>query len=248
MNPGLRHAFAPLFGLFEIKTMVLCLRNSTVRRTSEIHRLLAHSLLDRRIQEILVQPADVRTIVAALASAVAEDEPMSRQLEKVHEEGGLKAFEDGLMRLYLQETLAGPLVPAVRTFFVWFTDLRNVMLLYKHLRWDVPPDRAQFVTGGRVEPSRLQEIVARKDRSALDDLVARMAGLDSMPIATGEGSLETVLLTRMTIWLDRARRRGDELASVVAYVWRTYVQARNLAVLYHASDLDPQTLEQELVV
>jgi hypothetical protein len=60
-----------------------------------------------------------------------------------------------------------------------------------------------------------------------------------------ELSVETTLLRRLTKSL--SRRRDDPVAAIVAYVWRVYVQTRNLAILHHAGDLDGATIEQELI-
>ena len=247
MNHRLRDMFAPLFALFEIKTIVLCLRNKAIRRTTEIERLLERSLLADRLKEILLRGTDVRSTIAALVDAMAGTSEAFRELESVYAEGNLQGFENGLMRVYLQEVAAKHLDPAMKMFFVLFTDLRNVMLLYKHLRWGVDGP-CLFIRGGTVEPSRLLAILARRDTAALDDLVRGVTGLETMSVAASEGALETVLLRSITRRLAKLRHTTEGVGLIVVYVWRIYVQARNLAVLHHATDLDPQTLERELIL
>lgn len=233
MNRGLRDQFAPLFALFEIKTIVLVLRNKAIRRTAQIERLLAPSLLAADVKEILMRAPDVRSAIAAL----------SEGLVTVYDEGKLAAFEDALMRVYLQQTAAGHLDPVMKAFFVLFIDLRNLMLLYKRLRWGVS-DPSLFIAGGSVEISRLQEI---HDNAGLDDLVTSVLG-ETVSTAASEGALETILLRSMTRRLMKIRRMTDGAGLIVVYVWRLYVQARNLAVLYHGAELDPRTLERELIL
>ena len=242
MNRGLRDGFAPLFALFEIKTVVLCLRNKAVRRTAEIERLLRRSLLAGRYKEILLQGADLPSTIAALAEALGAPE-----LQAAYAERNLQGLENALMRVCLQSIAATRLDPVMKSFFVLFIDLRNVMLLYKHLRWRLA-GAGQFIAGGSVEPSRLLEILAHRDAAALDALVRRLTGVATISAAGSEGALETILLRSMTVRLDKIGRAGGGIGAIVVYVWRIYVQARNLAVLHHAADLDARTLERELIL
>ena len=237
MNRNLRETFAPLFALFEIKTIVLCLRNKAAERTVEVTRLLEPSLLREEVKDILRGPGGVRATIAAAFP----------ELESAYVEGNLQEFENALMRAYLQDTVTTRLDPLMKDFFVRFIDLRNVVLLYKDLRWKVT-ERSPFVAGGSVEPSKLDDIAAAGDTVALDELVQSVTGLDTISVATAEGALETVLLRSMTTHLVKMRRTADAVALILVYMWRIYVQARNLAVLHHAADLDPATLERELVL
>jgi vacuolar-type H+-ATPase subunit C/Vma6 len=247
MNPALREAFAPLFGLFEIKTIVLCLRNRGIGRTAEIERLLERSLLAEPLQAILRRPADVRSAVAALAGAMGGPRQTFRELEAAYADARSRGFENALMRLFLEQMAGERLDAVVRTFFVLFTDLRNVMLLYKRLRWGIGGDGA-FIIGGSVPPSRLHEILSRTDAAAFDDLVADLTGLERASAAASEGSLETLLLRNITERLEKLARQSDDTGTIVVYIWHTYVQARNLAVLHHGRGLDVETLERELIL
>lgn len=239
MNRGLRAAFTPLFGLFEIKTIVLCLRNKAIGRMTEVERLLRRSLLSPSVKEILMAARDVRATIGELAGSVG-----ASGLIAAYGDGNLQSFENGLMRLYLQDVVATPLEPVMKTFFTSFIDLRNVMLLYKDLRWSVAGACA-FISGGSIDRSRFETAFARRDTAALDDLVRGIAAPAS--VASSEGALETVLLRSMTARLMKMRL-GAGIELVVLYVWRIYVQARNLAILHHGADLDPQTLERELIL
>ncbi|HSP16560.1 MAG TPA: V-type ATPase subunit [Thermoanaerobaculia bacterium] len=246
MNRRLRDMFASLFVLFEIKTIVLCLRNKAAARTPEIDEMLARSLLANHIKAILRQPADVRSAVAMLADAMAVTSPAFRELDSAYAEGNLQGFENALMRIYLQEISTRRLQPVMKMFFILFTDLRNLVLLYKDLRWGVATS-CPFISGGSIDAARLQEIARRRDTAALDDLVSNVTGVDTIS-AANESALETILLRSMTRKLLVMRHTDDGAALIVVYMWRIYVQARNLAVLHHGVDLDAETLERELVL
>lgn len=237
MNANLRETFTPLFALFEIKTIVLCLRNKAVLRSGEVQRLLKRSLLSAEIQEILLRPIDLQSTMQALERATGA---------AANDDGNLANFENSLMRTWLRNVIATRLDPVLQTFFTSFIDLRNVMLLYKELRWGVKR-RIPFIAGGSIEPSRLEEIIAKRDNAALDALVRTVADPRTVSVASTEGALETVLLRSLTRRVATLRRAGDA-GLIVAYIWRTYVQTRNLAVLHHAAAVDRETLERELIL
>lgn len=229
MNREMRATLAPLFALLEVKTIVLCLRNRAIGRTNEAARLLERSLLSDRVKETLLHGRDLRSTIAALG---------------IDYEGNLADVENDLMRIVLQKIAAARLAPALRAFFVLFIDLRNVMLLYKRLRWSLG-DHVRFISGGGMEVPELENI---RDDAALDDLLKRVTGLESVSVAASEGALETVLLRSMTQRLERSQRSADDTALIIAYVWRLYVQARNLSILHHGAGLEPRVLERELIL
>jgi vacuolar-type H+-ATPase subunit C/Vma6 len=235
-----------MFGLFELKTIVLCLRNASLRRTQEVGRLLDRSLLSDGLREVLHR-GDRRAAVGALAATLAGTRPAFGELEAVYEEEGLKGLENGLMRVYLEEISREPLDPDVRAFFVLFTDLRNVVLLYKHLRWNLAGE-CRVIAGGSLAPARLHEVLAHRDEDGFHALVRRAAGLDAVPAAVDEGALETVLLRSVGRRLEATRREGGDVGVILSYIWRVYVQARNLALLHHGSGLDAATLGRELIL
>jgi vacuolar-type H+-ATPase subunit C/Vma6 len=246
MDRSLRRCFAPVFMLFELKTIVLCVRNKTVQRTAEFERLLERSLLSDRLQQALRESPDVRSTVSAVVELLATVAPDLRALETDYAEEGLRGFENGLMRGYLAQVSATRMLPAIREFFAAFIDLRNLMILYKHLRWEIAGE-AVFIRGGTLEPSRFVQAAARKELAGLEALAQEVTGSKDVPAAASEGALETVLLRRMTQQLRKAGRESEDVGLILDYVWRSYVQARNLAVLHHAGDLEPETLERELI-
>ena len=246
MNPGLRVCFEPVFVLFEIKTVILCLRNKEALRSDEIDRLLQHSLLADRLQAALRQETDVRTAVAAISAEFVTMPGGARVLESVYVDGGLKGVETCLMHSHLEHAAAERLHPAIHGFFVSLIDLRNVITLYKQLRWGVD-DAGAFIPGGTIEPTRLQQASANKESAYLDALVRRIAGRAAPPLAASEGALETVLLASMARQLRTTGGGSDGVGLILDYVWRIYVHARNRALLLHAGSLGASALERELI-
>ncbi len=246
MSSRLRATFAPVFVLFELKTIILCLRNKAIQKSVNIEILLSRSLLAERLQQLLRRETDVRSTVATLADALSSTAEGFAALESAYAQDGLKGLENNLTRIYLQYIRKQRLHAVIKKFFLSFIDLRNIMLLYKQLRWEVE-NGTPFISGGTIEPSRLQELLARKDLAELDTLVTSVTGLKTLTIASTEGAVETALLASLTQKLRKLGRENEKVGLILDYIWRIYIQARNLAVLYHGKELDADTLERELV-
>jgi vacuolar-type H+-ATPase subunit C/Vma6 len=246
MNPRLRQHLAPVFTLFSVKTLVLCLRNKAARRHVAVERLLRHDLFADDLRDALVGAPDVGQAVAAVATAFGTVLGDERGLAAAYATGGLKEFEARLTRDYLVQVASARLHPAVHRFFVTFIDQRNLMTLYKQLRWGFQ-DSAAFVAGGTVATARLADAAVRGDTRCLDACVREIAG-DAAPAMGGaEVALESRLLSALTLALRKAGRQGDEVEVVLDYLWEIYVHARNSALRLHAGHVDAATLERELI-
>jgi vacuolar-type H+-ATPase subunit C/Vma6 len=245
-NRRLRANVDPLFGLFELKTVVLCLRNKAVQRNAEIARLLAASQMADALRMALSQAADVAAAVASIAAALEPADDDAGSLRRSYAEAGLKGFETRLNRSYLGCMKDVRLRPPVRDFFAAFVDLRNLMTLYKQLRWQIA-DADAFLPGGTIDIPRLQRLSAAMDMAGLDLLVREVAGRAAPPLATAEGSLETILLGSLSRRIRSLSREEDPVGTVLDYAWRVYIHVRNQSLLLHAAHLDSAGLEKELV-
>jgi vacuolar-type H+-ATPase subunit C/Vma6 len=246
MNRGLRASLDPVLGLFELKTIVLCLRNKAAGLEVEVVRLLAHSQLSDELKQATLGEADVRVAIAVIAAALGPTTGDQASLERAYAEAGLKGFESRLTRQYLEGVVDARLHRAVRRFFTCFVDLRNLMALYKQLRWGID-DPATFITGGAIETARLLQVSVSKESAGLDTLVREAVGRAAPPLAMAESALESVLLGGLTGELDRIGRDSEGVGLVLDYLWRVYVHARNRAILLHAAGLDPAVLDRELI-
>lgn len=246
MNPGLRRTFAPVFALFAIKTLVLAVRNKAAERHSAVEHLLGHELFGEELRAALVGAPDAPAAVAATAAALAPTLGDSRGLVAAYAEGGLKAFESRLTRDFLTRVATSRQHPVIRRFFTAFIDLRNVMTLYKHLRWGFHDARA-FLSGGGLAVEQFLEASSRGDRACLDACVRELAGTGVVVSASDEVALESLLLSQLTRRQHEAGRKGNDCALILDYLWSVYVQARNRALRLHAGDVDENVLARELI-
>jgi hypothetical protein len=244
MDARMRAANAPVFGLFEMKTIVLCLRNASLDRVEPRRRLLQRSLLAPAVREILGRHRPVGAIVAALGPALGGLSRAFDDLDSRYFEAGLKGCEDALMRMYLEAVMAARLAPPARHFLARFIDFRNLMALYKHLRWELKGP-VVLIHGGTTDVAAFRDALVDEDGAALDALIVRATGVRIS--AATEIGVETKLLTALSNELNRARRQrgGDWL--VPDYVWRAYVHARNLAVRHHGAAVEPSVLAREMI-
>jgi hypothetical protein len=244
MNPAMRVDAAPLFALFELKTIVLCLRNVSLERSATRELLLQRSLLSAPLRAILARPDRVGGIVAQLSQALGGLSPGFRDLDTRYFEAGLKGCEDALTRLFVEAAFAARLKPFARDFLSAFADLRNLMTLHKHLRWELNGPVA-LINGGTLDRALLTHIIVDADRAALDALAKSLTG--KRIAADDEIVLETMLLGAFSARLLRAKRErgGDWL--VPDYIWNAYVRARNLAVRHHTAGLEPSAVARELI-
>jgi hypothetical protein len=245
MEPAMLGRTAPLFGLFELKTLVLALRNVAGHRGSVLDSLLASSLLAAPVVNALRRAREVATALDALAAPAIPARCVFRELPALYASGGLRALEDGVVRAYLEAIGTSRLHPILRHFFRRLIDLRNIVLAYKHLRWGVT-EGCRFIQGGSVDTDRLQRILDRSDAAALDALIAGLVRR-RLPAAATDATLEALLLQSITAALARRRREEDATAVVVSFMWRRYIHARNLAVMVHAQDVQSTWLARELI-
>jgi len=246
MNRRLRQLFAPVFTLFGLKTLVLSLRNKVAGRHATVERLLRHELFADGLGEALADAPDANAVLSVAAAVLGGAPGEDRALAAAYADDGLRGLEARVMRDFLASVLAARMHRAIRGFFVAFIDLRNVMTLYKQLRWGFS-DATAFVPSGSLATSRLAAASAAGDAACLDDCVREIAGDAARPPAMGEAALESRLLSSLTQRLARRARDGDEVEIVLDYLWTVYVQARNRALRLHAGAGDAAMLEPELV-
>ena len=247
MNPRLRQTFTSLFLLFELKTIVLCLRKRAFDKTAGVEGLLEGSLLADAVKQALAQAVDLQSVIAALGETMSIASDDFRGLSRAYDEAGLRGFEDALVRIFLEQLADRKLHPVIREFIGSFIDLRNIVILYKHLRWELEGE-APFIRKGAIDTSNFYKILESHDQRGFDDLVRGVTGAGALSNAASEAALESVLLRGMTTKLRRIGRESEDVGLILDYVWRVYIQARNLAVIYHGEGVGPDALEKEVIL
>lgn len=243
MNAKLRNIFAPVFAVFEIDTLILCLRNLAAGRRESNARILAFSLLPKKIKEILSHQENLTGALAALAAVWPGERKNLDNLARIQVERGTKGVEEELLRLHLESTVPATLHPLVRRWLVRLIDRRNMLVLFKHLRWHLatPP---RFIQGGAIPPQKLAGLLEQGETSALAGPLRIRPG----PGQELTGSwLESQLLRKISLDLRRAGRDPEGVGVILDYLWRRYLEAVNFRLLLRARDVPPDRLAAELL-
>lgn len=238
MNQPLRRLFAPVFLTFELRTVAQCLRHQE-REPQMNERLLARSLLAAELQRALRRPGDLAQAVATVAAAFTPPGTARGELEKAYAADGLPAFEIALAGVWFERALRESRHPHIRRFLQRLIDLRNVLLLGKHLRWELtqPP---RFLDGGALPLRRLGQAWQQRRPQLL--FPAHFAG--SATPTTAEA--EAALLGTISEELRRASRQPEAVGLLLDYIWRRRLEAMNLRLLLLGGSLEHDMLATEL--
>jgi vacuolar-type H+-ATPase subunit C/Vma6 len=242
MEPDVRNRFAPVFGWFEIRTLLLCLRNSGAGNEAKVKALLARSLLSGPLKKVLRKEQEAGAACRGVAKCLAGWSPRFARLERASAGQGMSGFEQLLTDLYLEEMAAGSLHPVIALFFRALIDLRNLMTLYKQMRWRIGKHPA-FLHGGSLGKATLRGVLEGGDQAGILHLAGRLTGKEPTPAA----SLETHLLCGITRRMQRQGVAAAGTGTIFEYLWSCYVETRNLSVILQGGDLDPAELREELI-
>ncbi len=238
-----RMIFAPLFLYFELRTVVLCLRRRSAGDEGDMAGLLRFSLLSAKVRRILQENNDLPAIVAGLANLFGSMAEPGKGLKKAYREGGLAGFEERLANFYLEHMANTRLHPVIAEFFSRLIDVNNIIILVKRLRWRIaaPPS---FIRGGKVRQSHLLDAARRPDMEGASLLLFRITGAEVSPTA---GNMESLLLASITRMVRRTGREPVGIGLILDYLWRSSMQARNLSILVHGTEIDREVLREELI-
>ena len=244
MDERVRDSFAPVFFWFELRTLLVSLRFRRGMEGGKLPELLAPSLLAARVKRVLTGGEETNAVVDALISRLNAVAKRSWRLRGIYRDAGARKFEDQLLTLYLEQAAGAAPHPLIREFFRALIDMRNLLTLYKQLRWNIGKPPA-FVKGGVIRRSKLRNTAERGELVEVTQLIHSLPGMGEPP--AGRENVEHLLLGWLT---GRARRWGREPAGVgtiLDYLWRCYLEALNLGLLIHGRGMEPELLAGEVV-
>ncbi len=244
MNQGLRDIFFSFFLYTELRTICICLRHLVDKKTGAIDELLDRSLLSDEVKKVLLFTPDLPAAMSGIERLFFSFSDRFLRFDRVLESGGLRAVEQRLVGTYLSVVVDSDLSQLLKRFFSRLIDARNIMGLYKYLRFGLKVQPV-FIAGGAISEMRLKELMKKNELPGVALLVSECTGIAvERPDST---SIELALYRGMTRWLRKEGRDPFGIAPILDYLWRCSIEAMNLSVLHHTKDLEREAVTAELV-
>lgn len=244
MNSSLQDIFRPYFQYSEIRTILFALRYKEGREDRKIDDLLGFSLLSEEFKDILRDSEDVTSAILGVESIFSSVSDRFEGIKEISLKEGLKEVEQRLTGIYLEYMIDSGIHPVIREYFAHIIDLRNIIALYKHLWWEIKTS-PHFINGGSIDPGRLGEIIKGKDIFRINSIIRKLTGLMiESPDAT---NVENSLLKWVRKYLVRTGRGPSGIGLILDYLWRCYIEARNLGVILNGRDIDREIISGELI-
>ncbi len=243
MDSTLRKIFGPFFLYSELRTLFYCLRYKSAGEDTRVGQVLEHSLLSGNVQKTLKRGRDIMETIGDTEALFVSLSWKFGGIREIFIREGLKGVERFLTDSFIEYTVNSKLHPVIRDFFLRIIDARNLITLFKYLRWGVK-EEPPFIEGGRISSARLRDVMDKDDIFGVLLLTRALTGLTVRgPDVSG---LENSLYVWMTRELKRAGRDSD-VGLILDYLWRCSIEARNLGILVHSGNMARDTVAEELI-
>ncbi|MDI6801935.1 MAG: V-type ATPase subunit [Thermodesulfovibrionales bacterium] len=240
MNGALRNIFWRFFVYFELRAIFMCLRYKK-REYAKIEELLCSSLLSGALKELLRGDSDMMTVIGGIEDAFLSVSDRFGGLKDMFMKDGSKGFEQVLTNIYLENTIDSKLHHTIRDFFAYVIDSRNIIAVYKHIRWQMP-DYPSFICGGGVREASLRRIFERQNISGVITLVQKLTG-----IITDAKNIENALLKGVNRFLRKTAKDPLCMGVILDHLWGCYVETVDAGIALHGRGLDSDAIATELI-
>lgn len=245
MERTLRDIFRPFFLYTELRTLFICLRYGAVNDSVKKDQVLVHSLFSKKFKRVLRRSKEIPEAVEDIEDVFMSFSAGFKGIREVFLKDGLRGVEHMLTNTYLEHTMRTELHPLIREFFIRIIDARNLIALYKYLRWEME-GTPRFVKGGRISERILGEIRERENIFGVISVIRTVTGVEiQKPDATG---VENALYRGITRFLRRAGRETSGIGFILDYLWRCSMEVRNMGVLLYGRDAERDAIREELVL
>jgi len=244
MNRRLREIFWPFFFYAELRTVTIAVRSLEREERLTMEATFGVSLLCEEIKSLFRTARSTASAVAGLERVLVELSASFAGLSDIYRSAGMRGFEKELVGRFLVYGAGRAKSPEIAGFFSQMIDARNLLALYKALRFE-STSPGTYLPGGRIRETRLLEIQARGDLFRLGVMVRAFTGVE--PSSLEPSQVETALYRGTTRTL---RRRGIEpsgIGAVLDYLWRCSVEATNRSLLAAMKEADPGRKAEALV-
>lgn len=234
LDPSLRAEVLPYLEVEAMHLLLVALRHRLGGEPAPTG-LLNRSWLAAELAVLLDRPGESRLVVARLEQWLGSDYPFAAGLTEGYLQDGPGRVEQQLAAGILGQGLAKARAPVVRMTLRFLIDLRNLLAVLRHWRWQLrtPPP---LLEGGEPAPAVLSRAWASGDRAAVSRLAVRLSARD--PVDLEPRAAERQLLGGLTSRLRRVGREPLGVGVVIDLLWRCRIAARNQALRQAAGEED----------
>lgn len=229
LDAGLRRKLLPVFEYFELRLLVIALRCLAAGERATLQRQLEQSLFRPEVVSSVTQASRVIDAISRLEQLFGEDYSAFSGLEKCYLRQGPGGLEQQLIGGQLNASLEQAKEPKVREFLRFLLDMRNLLALHKHLRWQLPL-APPLLAGGTLDLAMLEKIWQQGERRGLRSQLQLFA---RQPLPPEGAGIEEYLHRALT---DRLRSKGRDplqLWLLIDYLWRCQETAREHGLQQH---------------
>lgn len=245
MNERFREMFCPYFIWIEFKTLLVCLRYIKAGYREKAERIFRYSLLSERIKDILVSTHGFDRIIEALSSYLMQVNKDFGVSYNIFLEKGFGSYEIYMNNSLLKYLSSIKLQDEPRFLISRLIDIRNLLNLYKSIRWNVNVP-VEFIPGGTIKIRDLESMWKDKQFAPVLNTVRKTFPLPQYSTPGGAG-IEDSLLKGLSILLKRLSYKPGFIGLVLYYLWSLFVELRNLGTVIEGVDLDRTTLLTEMI-
>lgn len=243
MNEVLRKRFHNFFEYMEIMRLIKMLRYKKDNDIEMIKTITLTGLMSEDIEDIILYYPDFLELIREIERRLLFISNLFNGLREVYEREGFRGMERFIINRYLETLLQRKMDKVMRDFFIYMVDSRNIMSLYKSIRWSIPAE-PYFISGGRIEKKRFLLISENKRLDILKSLIMSITGtLIKEPQVT---EIENAL-SQATLKMLIKKSRESSTGLILHYLWNLYIEARNIRTLLEGVDMDREILSNEVI-
>jgi vacuolar-type H+-ATPase subunit C/Vma6 len=245
MNERVRDIFKPYFTYSELNTLLAGLRYKLKRgRRGEIERLLLYSLLTEKIRDALKSEGDIPSVLEILQGRMTFLLHKPVDLQHIFSNEGLKKTEQAITAAVFAYILHQVTHPVMQRFFTSLINTKNLLTLYKYIKWNIP-DAPALLDGGTISEPGLHKVIRSREIPEIIQLIYKQTGsyIEKPDVSRIEGFLNRYL----TKEIKGMQRESSETGFILHYLWTCYIEARNLSIISYGSKIDKTMIKEELV-
>jgi hypothetical protein len=245
MNTDLRDIFLPFFIYSEAKTIALCLRYKSGKETgTDVEDLLSFSLLSKQVKETFKKEADMPLLLDEFERKFLSSSDRPAGLGETFSKNGLKGVEEELTNGFIEEMINSKPHPVIKYFFVILTDIKNIIALYKHARWNIGTHPV-FIRGGSISGPDLMKTAEGGKLDGVARLIYKLTAVSIQELNIS--GVESTLYSFLTKKIRTRAREDSDIALLLDYLWKLRIEAQNLSVVLYSRGIEGKDIRKELV-